>query len=45
MKQSLAQRVLIAVLDAFGLDRAEAVAGASYGGMVALALAEIAPES
>ncbi|HEX4737669.1 MAG TPA: homoserine O-succinyltransferase [Allosphingosinicella sp.] len=37
-------RVLIAVLDAFGLDRAEAVVGASYGGMVGLALAEIAPE-
>lgn len=37
-------RVLIAILDAFGLDRAEAVVGASYGGMVGLALAEIAPE-
>jgi homoserine O-acetyltransferase len=37
-------RVLIAVLDAFGLDRAEAIVGASYGGMVALALAEFAPE-
>jgi homoserine O-acetyltransferase len=37
-------RVLIAVLDAFGLSRAAAIVGASYGGMVALALAEIAPE-
>jgi homoserine O-acetyltransferase len=37
-------RVLLAVLDALGLERAEAVVGASYGGMVGLALAEIAPE-
>lgn len=37
-------RVLIAILDALGIDRAEAIIGASYGGMVALAFAEIAPE-
>ncbi|MDB5692147.1 MAG: alpha/beta fold hydrolase [Alphaproteobacteria bacterium] len=37
-------RVLIAVLDTLGLAQAEAVVGASYGGMVGLALAEIAPE-
>ena len=36
--------VLLAVLDALDIDRAEAVVGASYGGMVGLALAEIAPE-
>jgi len=36
-------RVLLATLDAFNIDRAEAVVGASYGGMVGLALAEIAP--
>jgi homoserine O-acetyltransferase len=36
-------RVLMAALDALGLERAEAVVGASYGGMVGLALAEIAP--
>jgi homoserine O-acetyltransferase len=37
-------RVLIALLETLGLPRAEAVVGASYGGMVGLALAEIAPE-
>jgi homoserine O-acetyltransferase len=37
-------RVLIAALDTLGIDRAEAVVGASYGGMVGLALAGIAPE-
>jgi len=37
-------RVLAAALDALGLARAESVIGASYGGMVALALAELAPQ-
>lgn len=37
-------RVLAAALDRLGLARADAVIGASYGGMVALALAEAAPE-
>ncbi len=37
-------RVLIAVLDALGIARAKALIGASYGGMVALSLAETAPE-
>ena len=36
--------VLCAALDALGLGRADAVVGASYGGMVALALAEHFPE-
>ncbi len=34
---------LLAVCDRLGISRLHAVAGASYGGMVALALAEIAP--
>ncbi|HEY1607578.1 MAG TPA: homoserine O-succinyltransferase [Allosphingosinicella sp.] len=37
-------RVLAAALDALGIPKAAAILGASYGGMVALALAEIAPE-
>lgn len=37
-------RVLCATLDAVGVQRAELVVGASYGGMVALALAEHHPE-
>lgn len=37
-------RVLAAVLDAVGIDRPCAIVGASYGAMVALALAEIEPE-
>jgi homoserine O-acetyltransferase len=37
-------RVLAAALDALGLAKADAIVGASYGGMVALALAEQAPE-
>lgn len=37
-------RVLAAALDALGLARADIIIGASYGGMVALALAELAPE-
>ena len=36
--------VLAAALDRLGLARADAILGASYGGMVALALVEIAPE-
>jgi len=34
---------LVAVCDALGIERLHAVAGASYGGMVGLALAESAP--
>jgi homoserine O-acetyltransferase len=34
---------LLAVCDSLGIERLHAVAGASYGGMVGLALAEIAP--
>jgi homoserine O-acetyltransferase len=37
-------RVLAAALDAVGVDRPATIIGASYGGMVALALAEIEPE-
>ena len=37
-------RVLIALLDRLGRARADAVIGASYGGMVALALAALAPQ-
>jgi homoserine O-acetyltransferase len=37
-------RVLCAALDAIGAERADLVIGASYGGMVALALAERHPE-
>ena len=37
-------RALVAVCDRLGIGRLHAVAGASYGGMVGLALAEIAPE-
>ena len=37
-------RVLCAALDALGIARAAAVVGASYGGMVALALAQHFPE-
>ncbi|HYJ53240.1 MAG TPA: alpha/beta fold hydrolase [Allosphingosinicella sp.] len=37
-------RVLCAALDALGIERAEAVIAASYGGMVALALARHFPE-
>lgn len=37
-------RVLAAALDAFGIARAALVIGASYGGMVALAFAELFPE-
>jgi homoserine O-acetyltransferase len=37
-------RVLCAALDAAGAERADLVLGASYGGMVALALAERHPE-
>ncbi|TFI59451.1 homoserine O-succinyltransferase [Sphingomonas parva] len=36
-------QVLLAALDRLGRARADVVIGASYGGMVALALAEIAP--
>jgi homoserine O-acetyltransferase len=36
-------RVLAAVLDAIGIDRPVTIVGASYGGMVGLALAEIEP--
>lgn len=35
--------LLLAALDALGIDRAHAFVGASYGAMVGLALAEIAP--
>lgn len=35
---------LLAVCNALGISRLHAVAGASYGGMVGLALAELAPE-
>lgn len=35
---------LLAVCDEIGIGRLRAIIGASYGGMVALALAEIAPE-
>ena len=34
---------LLAVCDSLGIERLHAVAGASYGGMVGLALAELAP--
>ncbi|HEU5467802.1 MAG TPA: homoserine O-succinyltransferase [Steroidobacteraceae bacterium] len=37
-------RALLEVCDHLGIDRLHAIAGASYGGMVALALAELAPE-
>jgi homoserine O-acetyltransferase len=37
-------RVLAAALDAIGIDQPVTIVGASYGGMVALALAEIEPE-
>jgi homoserine O-acetyltransferase len=37
-------RVLAAALDAIGIDRPVTIVGASYGGMVGLALAEIEPE-
>ncbi|WP_051504007.1 alpha/beta fold hydrolase [Sphingomonas jaspsi] len=37
-------RVLAAALDAIGIDRPVTIVGASYGGMVALALAEREPE-
>jgi homoserine O-acetyltransferase len=37
-------RVLAAALDAIGVDRPVTIVGASYGGMVALALAEIEPQ-
>ena len=37
-------RVLCALLDGLGIGRVRAVIGASYGGMVALALAEAAPD-
>jgi homoserine O-acetyltransferase len=37
-------RILCAALDAAGADKADLVLGASYGGMVALALAERHPE-
>ena len=36
--------VIVAALDAIGVEQAEAIVGASYGGMVALALAELHPE-
>ena len=36
-------RVLAAALDVFGIERAALVIGASYGGMVALAFAELFP--
>lgn len=36
-------RALLAVCDSLGIERLHAVAGASYGGMVGLALAELAP--
>jgi homoserine O-acetyltransferase len=36
--------VLAAALDAIGCERAEAIVGASYGGMVALAFAHLLPE-
>lgn len=35
---------IVALLDSLGIDRLHAVAGASYGGMVALALAERFPD-
>lgn len=35
---------LVAVLDALGIERVHAIAGASYGGMVALAFAERYPD-
>jgi homoserine O-acetyltransferase len=37
-------RVLAAALDAVGAARADAIVGASYGGMVALAFAELFPD-
>jgi homoserine O-acetyltransferase/O-succinyltransferase len=37
-------RVLAAALDAIGIDRPVSIVGASYGGMVGLALAEIEPQ-
>ena len=37
-------RVLAAALDAMGIDRPVIIVGASYGGMVGLALAEIEPQ-
>jgi homoserine O-acetyltransferase len=37
-------RVLAAALDTIGVDRPVTIVGASYGGMVALALAEIEPQ-
>jgi pimeloyl-ACP methyl ester carboxylesterase len=37
-------RVLAAALDALGIERVEAIVGASYGGMVALAFAELFPD-
>lgn len=37
-------RVLAAALDAFGIARAAMIIGASYGGMVALAFAELFPD-
>jgi len=37
-------RVLATALDALGIDEAHALVGASYGGMVALAFAELYPE-
>jgi homoserine O-acetyltransferase len=37
-------RVLAAVLDSIGIDQPVTIVGASYGGMVALALAELEPE-
>jgi homoserine O-acetyltransferase len=37
-------RVLAATLDTIGVDRPVTIVGASYGGMVGLALAEIEPE-
>jgi homoserine O-acetyltransferase len=37
-------RALAAILDIHGITRLNAIAGASYGGMVALAFAEIFPE-
>jgi homoserine O-acetyltransferase len=37
-------RALIAALDDAGIDRVDTVVGASYGGMVALALASLEPE-
>jgi homoserine O-acetyltransferase len=37
-------RIVCAALDAVGVERADAIVGASYGGMVALSLAEHFPE-